>query len=204
LSTRLASVVPVLLAVLAVGCATSAPAPPSAPSGGASSPGTAAPATQAPRGDVEGVQAGAPELVVESAGADALRVTAIDTGAKAWRISVADRAGDDRLEIVVETTDIVPGIRVDEIVDGKVVASDDLTRMPGDPTVAAGGCHRTLDVCYSSADIGVREGVGFVAILTFRDTQRDFSIVASSASWPEEPFILGPWRDSQPFQSWSR
>ena len=210
MSTRLAPVALVVIAFVALGCAANPAASmaPPIPPIGAASPASSPPATAPPsprdpnQGDVKGVQAGAPELVIESAGPDSLRITDLDGAAKAWRIAVASRDSRDRLEIVVETGDVVPGIRVDEIVAGRVVGSDDLTRMPEDPTVLAGGCHRTLEVCYSSDEVGVREGQGIAAILTFRDPKIEFSIVASSATWPGEPFILGPWHDSAPFQSW--
>ena len=91
------------------------------------------------------------------------------------RISGTDSA--DRLELIVETGDIVPAIHVDEIVGNEVVSTDDLTRMPDEPTVAAGGCHRTVDVCFSSDGIHLDDTDGVLtARFSFRDPSTRIAI----------------------------
>jgi hypothetical protein len=152
---------------------------------------------------VEGVQEGRPELVVESVDTDRIRVTVTDPEAKAWRIIVATRDGQDRMELYVESGDIVPGIRVDAIVGGQVVGTDDLTRMPDDPTVAAGGCHPSVMVCWASFDIETPGPEGALSvILGLPEPSAQFSITGGTAGWPGEPFILGEWRDSLTFATW--
>jgi len=160
--------------------------------------------TPAPReGDVEGVQEGTPELGIESAGPDSLDITVADSTAKAWRIRISGTNRSDRLELIVETGDVAPGIHVDEIVGDEVVSTDDLTAMPDEPTVAAGGCHRTVGVCFASDDIHLDDAKGILtARFTFRDPSAPIAITGSTADWPAEPFILGDWHDSQTFKSW--
>jgi len=161
------------------------------------------PTIAAPEGDVEGAQEGAPELAIEADGPDSLEVSVADSTAKAWRIRISGTNPADRLELIVETSDIAPGIHVDEIVGDEVVSTDDLTHMPGDPTVAAGGCHRSVGVCFSSDGIRLDDTNGILtARFTFQDPSAPIAITGSTANWPAEPFILGDWRDSQPFRSW--
>jgi len=156
-----------------------------------------------PEGDVEGAQEGAPELAIESDGPDSLEISVADSTAKAWRIRISGTNPTDRLELIVETGDIAPGIHVDEIVGGEVVSTDDLTRMPDEPTVAAGGCHRTVGVCFSSDGIHLDDANGVLtARFTFRDPSAPIAVTGSTAGWPAEPFILGDWHDSQTFKSW--
>jgi hypothetical protein len=156
-----------------------------------------------PEGDVDGAQEGAPELAIESDGTDSLEISVADSTAKAWRIRISGTNEADRLELIVETSDIAPGIHVDEIVGNEVVATDDLTRMPDEPTVAAGGCHRTVGVCFSSDGIKLDDANGVLtARFTFRDPSAPIAITGSTAGWPAEPFILGDWHDSQTFKSW--
>lgn len=212
MSTRFAPAALVLTALLLVACggaAVSSPAAPSSPSSPVSP--TSSPASSPSpssstgnQGDVDGIQDGRPELIVEGAGPETLQISVIDPTAKAWRIVVASRDGEDRMELYVESGDVVHGIRVDEIIDGQVVGSDDLTRMPEDPTVAAGGCHPTVQVCWASFDISVPGPDGVLSVsLGFPDPSVEVSITGGTATWPGEPFNLGPWRDSQPFQTWA-
>jgi hypothetical protein len=167
------------------------------------SPEEPTPTVALPEGDVDGVQEGAPELAIESDGPDSLEISVADSTAKAWRIRISGTDSADRLELIVETGDIVPAIHVDEIVGNEVVSTDDLTRMPDEPTVAAGGCHRTVDVCFSSDGIHLDDTDGVLtARFTFRDPSARIAITGSTAGWPAEPFILGDWHDSQTFKSW--
>ena len=209
MATRIAPVA--LLAALVIAACGGTALVPTAPAGSPVSP--SAPSVPSPTssptdpnlGDVEGIQEGAPELVVESAGPESLRVSVIDPTAKAWRIVFASRDGQDRLELILETTDVAPGIRIDSYIDGVLDGTDDLTRMPGDPTVSAGGCHRTLEVCWASFDITVPGPKGALsASFGFPHPQGlQVSITGSTADWPEEPFILGPWRDSLQYATWA-
>lgn len=206
MSTRLAPAALVLAALFVVACGPSAVSSPSPSAPAPSSPTVPSP-TSSPTdpnlGDVDGAQDGRPELVVESAGTDRIRITITDPEAKAWRLVVASRDGQDRMELYVETGDIVPGIRVDEVIGGDTVGSDDLTRMPEDETVAAGGCHPTVMVCWASFDITTPGPEGTLAVfLGLPEPAAGFSITGSTADWPGEPFILGEWRDSLTFATW--
>jgi hypothetical protein len=168
-------------------------------------PSAEPPTTRPNEGDVEGVQEGRPELAIEALASDVLEISVTDTTAKAWRISVSGPNPHDRLELVVETSDVTAGIEVDEIVGDQVISTNDLTRMPDDPTVAAGGCHRTLGICYASDGIKLTPGHGtLMATFRFRDPNRPIAVTGATAGWPAEPFILGDWRESQTFKSWDR
>ena len=58
-------------------------------------------------------------------------------------------------------------------------------------------------MCYASFDIHAPEGDGTMsAVFGLPDPTAEFSIIAGSAGWPAEPFILGPWHDSLPFTTW--
>ena len=198
--TRLALLVATMgLIAAACGAATPAATPSAIPSPGSVDPQP----TAQPAGDVDGAQEGRPELAIARIGSDTLEVTVSDARAKAWRIAIAGTADTDRLELVVEIGDIVPGIRVDEIVGGEVIASDDLTRFPDEPSVAAGGCHSTIGVCFTSDGITVDEATGTLsATFRFRDPSHPFAITGSTATWPAEPFILSDWNESQTYRSW--
>jgi hypothetical protein len=201
LSTRSALLV-ITAAVLIAACGASAPLTPAPAVHPTSVPAQPDPSA-APEGDVEGVQAGRPELAIEAVDGQTLLVTVGDATAKGWRITIAGRDAADRLELVVESSDIAPGVHVDEIVGDQVVATDDLTRMPDEPTVAAGGCHRSLAICWSSDGIDIDEAQGVVAArFHFENPSAAFAITGSTATWPAEPFILGDWHDSEVFRSW--
>ncbi len=70
-----------------------------------------------------------------------------------------------------------------------------------DKTAAAGGCHATLGVCIDSEGFRLpRNGDGRFAVrLGIADAAIPFTITGSSAGWPGEPFILGPWATAEPF-----
>jgi hypothetical protein len=204
LSPRFAPAALILSALIVVACGSGAVPSPASPTDAPSSPTPTSSPTDGNLGDVDGVQEGRPELIVEGAGDQRLLISVTDPTAKAWRIVVTRRDTEDRMELIVESGDIVHGIRVDEIIDGEVVGSDELTHMPGDPTVAAGGCHPTVQVCWASYDISLPGPDGTLSVvLGFPDPTVQVSITGGSADWPGEPFILGPWRDSLPLNTWT-
>jgi len=214
---------PVLLATLALlavaGCAAAAPA---------SIASSFAPVTEAPHptpiasptlvpdpnptpteaptptpitGDVDGATGG-PELTVEDVDADTIQVILQDPAAKAWRVVVAgtgDRA-HDRWEINVETGDVEPVITATEIHDDQVVDTMDLTGF-GDGTAAAGGCHASLGVCLDSDGFTIpADGDGTFAVrLTLDGAKLPLTVRGGTAGWPAEPFVLGPWTDTEAF-----
>ena len=220
--------VPVLSAVfvmlVAGACAGSAGlTPPPAPSTSAGAQGSPTPAAPTPTpvpvpspsrapdptptpslnaGDVDGATGG-PELTVEFPGRDLLDVTLEDAGARAWRVVVAgtgDRA-QDRLEIVVESGDTGPAIVATEIQAGEPTSTFDLGGFVDD-TGVTGGCHRTLGVCIDSSSFRLTDdGTGRIRVrLGMPDAARGpLLITGGTAGWPGEPFILGPWHDTEAF-----
>jgi len=143
-----------------------------------------------------------PELSVSPADPGYI-VELLDPEAKAWKILVVG-SGDlatDRLELLVEVGDTAPGIEVRTIVDGKVVDATDLTGLVGDETAAAGGCHPTLQICYGSGGMTIDPAKGLLEWVLERIEPGRFQIGGATASWPGEPFILGPWRTTEVFQT---
>jgi hypothetical protein len=139
-----------------------------------------------------------PELAI-SGGEPGHIVELTDPTAKAWRIVVSGQNPDDRLELLVEVGDIVVGVIVTTVVDGRVVDELDLSGMVGNPTAAAGGCHPVLEACYSSGGIDIDLDAGRVGLIVERIGPASFEIVGSTAGWPDQPFVLGPWRSTAPF-----
>ncbi len=171
----------------------------------ASSPGpesTAPAASEIPdAGNVEEQPVG-PMLSIEPVDANTVRATIGGADARAWRLVVAgtgDQAAD-RLEIVVETGDVAPAIAATEIRDGQVVGVMDLSGF-GDPTAAAGGCHATLRVCIDSDAFRLPAGGDgrLTVTLTRMNDTGPLTIVGGTAGWPGEPFILGPWTETEAF-----
>jgi hypothetical protein len=151
-------------------------------------------------GNVDGA-AGGPELTIERVDDDTIRATIGDPDAKAWRLVVAGTGElvGDRWEIVVETGDVGPVITATEIVGGQVVDEMDLSGFL-DGTAAAGGCHSTLPVCLDSGSFDIPEGDGrFSVRLDLASAQVPLVIRGGAAVWDGEPFVLGPWRDTEPF-----
>jgi len=146
-----------------------------------------------------------PQLTVETIDPSALRVTLDDPSARAWRLVIAG-SGDlryDRLEIEVETSDIEPVITAREIRDSEVVSEMDLSGY-ADGTAAAGGCHATLHVCIDSDGFRLphNDNGRFRVRLSVADATGPLAITGSTAGWPGEPFILGPWVTTDTF-NWS-
>jgi hypothetical protein len=225
MSHRLAPALIAAVAILAVGACAQSPlssppplAPSAVPSGESGSlppatpfvPPTPAPSAAGPTatagegpdsGNVEEPAAG-PMLSIELVDATTIRATLEDPAARAWRIDVAGtgQLAGDRLSIVVETGDVAPMVTVTEIHDGRTVSVMDLSGF-GDPTAAAGGCHATLTVCVDND--GIRypaRGDGTLVVnLTRNDGTLPLAVTGSTAGWPGEPFILGPWTDTESF-----
>ena len=113
---------------------------------------------------------------------------------------VGERAGD-RWEILVETGDVGPAITATEVRDGHVVDVMDLSGF-ADGTAAAGGCHGTLPVCLSSDGFRLpQDGDGrfSVQLVLPESGHARWRSPAGTATWPGEPFVLGPWTNTEPF-----
>jgi hypothetical protein len=214
MSPRVAPVLAASLALIAVAACSASAAPssvvpsanPVAPTAPVVTPApviTPAPAATASpdAGNVDGSAPG-PELTIEMGTRDTIRATLDDPAAKAWRLVVAgvgERAGD-RWEIVVEAGDVGPVITATEVRDGRVVDEMDLSGF-ADGTSAAGGCHGTLPVCLSSDGFRLpQDGDGHFSVqLVLPEPGTPLSITGGTATWPGEPFVLGPWTDTEPF-----
>jgi hypothetical protein len=212
MAPRLAPVIAVTIALLAVAaCASTAPTatPPTSSPEPTSTPGPSATpvepvATASPdSGNVDGRRY--PELTVEALGPDAVRVTIADPAARAWRLVIAGTGAGagDRLDLVVETGDTGPSIIAAEVRGGAVVDEMDLSGY-ADGTAAAGGCHRTLAVCVDSDGfrLPADDDGTFSVRLAVVDSGPPLTITGGTATWPAEPFILGSWTDTEPF-AWS-
>jgi len=158
------------------------------------------PATTPIVGAVDGA-IGGPELTIEQVDVDTIIATLDDAEAKAWRLVIAGvgELGSERWEIVVETGDIGPVITATEFHDGVEGEILDLTGF-WDGTATAGGCHSTLPVCIDADGFDVPEGDGrFAAKLELPEPTIPLTITGGTAAWDGEPFILGPWHDTEVF-----
>lgn len=158
------------------------------------------PATTPIVGDVHGATGG-PELTIEAIDDDTIIATLDDAGAKAWRLVVGGSGpyAGERWEIIVETGDIGPVIYATEFHDGVEGEVLDLTGF-WDGTATAGGCHSVLPVCIDADGFDVPEGDGrFAAKLELPDPTAPLTITGGTARWDGEPFILGPWQDTEVF-----
>jgi hypothetical protein len=215
MATRSAPIVAAvaLIGLLTAACGgtppTSSPIPSVAPepSIGASSPTPAVQPSPVPSpaetpivGGVDGSQDG-PQLSIVTVDHDTIVATIRDPAAKAWRISVAGTGalGGDRWDIVVETGDVGPVISATQVQDGRITDVMDLTGFM-DRTTAAGGCHATLPVCLDSTGFTIPEGKHrFSVRLELPEGQVPLVIRGASAAWDGEPFILGPWHETEAF-----
>ncbi len=195
-----------LVAVAACSGAPSTPATPVAqgpvptPVAVPSQPAAPAPTATPVIGGVDG-DAGGPELTIETVDADTIVASLRDPDAKAWRLVVSGTGeqGGERWEIVVETGDVGPVITATEVRGGQVVDVLDLTGFY-DGTAAAGGCHSTLPVCLDSDGFRVPEGDGLFSVrLDLPEAQVPLVIRGGAAGWDGEPFVLGPWHDTEAF-----
>jgi hypothetical protein len=153
-------------------------------------------------GQVDGSGNG-PLLTVEFPGDRLVDVTLEDAAARAWRVVVAGTGAlaGDRFEIVVEAGDVGPVISATEVRGGDVVDTIDLS-FYGEDTAAAGGCHRTLNVCVDSSSFTFADdGTGRLRTrLNMPDPANGaLTITGGTAGWPAEPFVLGPWSDTEAF-----
>jgi hypothetical protein len=64
----------------------------------------------------------------------------------------------------------------------------------GNATAIAGGCHPTLDLCFSSAGVDIRPDDGHLSFALQGTAAGPFEIRGATASWDGDPYILGPWR----------
>jgi hypothetical protein len=142
-----------------------------------------------------------PELAVELK--DGYLVSVTDPRAKAWRIEVrgAGLKGADRIELVVEVGDVAPGAEVRFYVRGGLVDILTLDTLIGLETAAAGGCHPTLELCVSSGTIRIDPVAGRLTAAFETLSPAPVAIQGATADWPGEPFILGPWRTTEPFSN---
>lgn len=144
-----------------------------------------------------------PELTIERVGAETVQATILDPDAKAWRLVIAGSGefGGERWEIAVETGDVGPVITATEVRGGREVDVMDLTGF-ADGTAAAGGCHSVLPVCLGSDGFRLpSDGDGrFSLRLELPQSPMPLVIRGGTARWDGEPFVLGPWHDTQVFQ----
>jgi hypothetical protein len=198
------AVAPSPVAPVAVAPTPALPTPTPVPTTDAPTPPLTGPtATSAPNaGQVDGSGDG-PQLSVEFPGDRLVDVTLEDAEARAWRVVVAGTGGlaEDRFEIVVEAGDVGPVITATEVRGGAAVDQIDLS-FYGEATAAAGGCHRTLDVCVDSSSFTFADD-GTGRLRTRLDMPDPASgvlmITGGTAGWPGEPFVLGPWSDTEAF-----
>lgn len=191
----------IALALLVAGCAAaagpSATVAPSEPSSPTASPRPSAPPKTLPPTGNTG--SGYPELTVSADGPGYV-IEVADPAAKAWRIVFGGTGtlAADRLELLVEVGDIAPAVQVSIVIDGETVEVSELGGILSTPTSAAGGCHPTLQVCYSSGGIGIDLQGGTVGLILERLEAGSFTILGETATWPAEPFVLGPWQTTEP------
>lgn len=148
------------------------------------------------------IDSGYPELSIVLAGKDALEVSLEDPNARSWLLTVAGTgaAAGDRMEIYVETGDVSPIVEMREVRGGEVVDTVILGGLEGEDGGAAGGCHGTLPVCLSSDGVTFGEdGSGIVSIRLELPETAPLVITGATAGWPGEPFVLGPWTQTEPF-----
>jgi hypothetical protein len=159
---------------------------------------TPEPTPPTPGDDSGNVVPGLPELSVEQP-TGLIRVAVRDPEARAWRLALSGTAARaaDRFELELTTSDVGYAAGIRFVVGGTIAETFDLSGMIGEPTVAIGGCHPTLGLCFGSEGLTVPDdGDGMVG-LTLEPTDRvELEIRAGSARWVE-PFILGPWHDSE-------
>ncbi len=210
MSPRIAPALAVVGIVLA-GCAGAAVGPvgpvavvPASPSLATTPDPTAvpAPATLRPdSGDVAADPSG-PQLSVEPVASQTIRVTLVDPAAKAWRLAVegtVDHAGDGWV-LQVETGDTGPVITTTETAAG-------VERQPIEqPALESGGsrgrvCSTVLPVCLRAATVRLpADGDGtLVAELVRTDAAHPLRVAGSTATWPTDPFVLGPWTTTEAF-----
>lgn len=138
-----------------------------------------------------------PELSVSRA--ESYLIDLLDPEATAWWIVVSGTGANDgdRIEIVAEVGDIWPGAAVRVYVGGELFDTTDMNGLIGNRTAIAGGCHPTLDLCFSSAGIDIRPADGRLTVSLQGAAADSFEIRGATAGWDGEPYILGPWRGTE-------
>jgi hypothetical protein len=211
LSARLAFPSTLLVAALVAACGVPvtaddprppAPTPGTAPAPTPTLPLTGIPFVPTPPPDGGDVEASYPELTVEELGGGRIVAGILDPLGRAWRVVVAGSGplATDRLEILVETSDIGPIIEIREFRDGQLVDVADLSRIVTDHAGAAGGCHGTLGVCWASDGFRLpADGNGELLVRLDIRAVGSLEITGGTARWTAEPFILGPWKDTETF-----
>lgn len=215
------------LAVILVGCsgipaapaapvspAVSAPAASQAPAGGSAavvdspkpSPTTAPSPVPTAIPDTGNVDGGVtPALSVEPAGSTTIRVTLADPAAKAWRVTVSGTGAHsaDRWTLTVETSDVAPVITTVETRNGVDGAPQERTALEaGDTTGRV--CAANLPVCVPASSLALpRDGNGTLVVeLARTNAAVALDVAGSTATWPTDPFVLGPWTTTEAFP-WS-
>ena len=172
------------------------------PAGNTPAPIVTPPMTPPVTGNSGNVRPTYPELAVSNPTQGSVTVAVRDPSARAWRITLAGlgtRAGD-RLELEVSTGDIGYVAEMRSIVAGRTIETTDLSGMLGEPTVASGGCHPTLPVCFgSSGVVGPVDANGELSMTYELLAPADVEIRGAVAAWTE-PFVLGAWRETAPFR----
>lgn len=130
---------------------------------------------------------------------DGYVIDLVDPAARAWWIIVAGTGPNagDRLEIVAEVGDIWPGAAVRLYVGGELVDTIDMNGLVDNETAITGGCHPTLGLCFSSADVQIRPEDGRLTVSLDGSAASRFEIRGATASWDGEPYNLGPWRSTE-------
>lgn len=191
------------LAAAACGPAAVAPTPTPPASPPATPPLTGGNAGNGGTGNVDGTTH--PELeVLEQPGR--LLVALTDPAGKAWRLRIAGTGAnaDERLEILVETGDVEFTVLVRSLSGGELVDETELTGLVGVPTAAAGGCHPTIEVCYGSTGFDLpADGNGRLEVALELPTNTDPLTVTGATSGWTEPFVFGPWVETETYATQS-
>lgn len=166
-------------------------------------PTTALPTASAPIGDTGNVgAAGGPIISVEPLRTLAIRVTLADLDAKAWRVTVAGTgaAAQDRWTLTVETGDVAPAVTTTETLGG---VDGEAREQVGLESGARTGriCSVSVPVCLQAATVVLpSDGNGTLVLeLTRTDTATSLRVTGATATWPAEPFIVGPWTTTEAF-----
>lgn len=206
MSPRVAPVLAFAVVSFAVaGCTGAASAAPSAPPTPSSSIPTAPVPTRVPTSspDTGDVTVGTgPELSVEPRGTGAIAATIADPAAKAWRIvvtGIGDQGGDQWV-LEVETGDVSPMITTTETVAGVTGEPVDRSSL-ADGTGPARVCSTVLPACVEAAGFRLPDnGDGMLsARLVVTDPAASLAVTGATATWPGEPFVLGPWTTTEAF-----
>jgi hypothetical protein len=181
------------------GAATDRPSA-SAPRSGGPSVATASatptpPTAPVASGATGGTSAVRPDVSVEPLGGDTYRITVADPDAKAWRMTIqpADDSGPF-LRVVVETSDVSYSIDATA-----VTPPADRTRVHLRRPNTAPICELTTGACLARGGVRSpgnpsRHAVSFLVTL---DAAKAVAISGGIAEWSSEPFILGPWLESE-------